>query len=116
MTPISAIVTATAKCANMKVAEITGRDRRKQIVWARQCGYVAARRATDASFPDIGWAFGRRDHTTILDGVHRIIERGNEFHEAMIRAIIARAAEMQTKPRFLVKPKLGMINHITRGA
>jgi chromosomal replication initiator protein len=52
--------------------ELTARDRRPAVVWARQLAMFLTRELTGASLPDIGRAFGGRNHTTVLHAVRRV--------------------------------------------
>ena len=88
MTTLLAIVEATAICAEIPRDVLISADRTRPIAWARQCGFAAARYVTDASFPNIGWAFGRRDHTTIIHGINAVQARANMHETQLISDII----------------------------
>ena len=61
-----------------EVEQITGGSRRRPLVDARQVAMYVARNMTDLSFPDIGKAFGNRDHTTVMHAVRKIEARMGE--------------------------------------
>lgn len=63
-----------ACCRHFKVTmgEMKGKCRDKSIVDARHTANWLARKITGASYPEIGRAFGNRDHTTILHAIRRI--------------------------------------------
>lgn len=54
--------------------EIDRLGRGAKITRVRQIGYYLSRQHTTRSLPDIGRAFGGRDHTTVLYGVRKIGE------------------------------------------
>ena len=52
--------------------EIRGAKRQRSILYPRQVAMFLCRRLTEASLPEIGRAFGGRDHTTVLHAVEKI--------------------------------------------
>ena len=52
--------------------EIRGVRRQRSILYPRQVAMFLCRRLTEASLPEIGRAFGGRDHTTVLHAVEKI--------------------------------------------
>jgi chromosomal replication initiator protein len=52
--------------------EITGDKRTRRIVGPRQVAMYLSRELTDASLPQIGRAFGGRDHTTVMYAVQKV--------------------------------------------
>jgi chromosomal replication initiator protein len=56
----------------VEVSEIRGARRQRSILFPRQVAMFLCRRLTEASLPEIGRAFGGRDHTTVLHAVGRI--------------------------------------------
>jgi chromosomal replication initiator protein len=68
--------------------ELEARDRRPAVAWARQMAMYLARELTEASLPDIGRAFGGRNHTTVLHAVRRV-ERELGRDEATRNAVHA---------------------------
>lgn len=75
------IIRATAYAAGLTRAELTGALRYRTIVHARQAAMWIAQRGTRRSYPEIGRAFGGRDHTTVLFGVRQVttrLARGDE--------------------------------------
>jgi len=57
---------------NMRVSDIKGRRRTKQMVQPRQISMYLIRKLTDHSLPEIGELCGGRDHTTILHACESI--------------------------------------------
>ena len=66
------ILEATAKMFGFSVDEITGKNRRRPLVTARQIAMYVFRELTDLSYPAIAREFGGRDHTTVIHAVEKI--------------------------------------------
>lgn len=60
----------------------------------RQIAMYAARKSTTASYPDIGFHFGGRDHTTILHAYREIETRIEERDPRTLSALTAVIAEL----------------------
>ncbi|TDI81196.1 MAG: chromosomal replication initiator protein DnaA [Betaproteobacteria bacterium] len=58
----------------IKVAEMYSKKRSRIIARPRQMAMALAKELTPLSLPDIGEAFGGRDHTTVLHGYRKITE------------------------------------------
>ena len=56
----------------MRVSDLTGRRRTRNIVTARHVTMYLARELTRMSLPQIGQALGGRDHTTVMHGRDKI--------------------------------------------
>ena len=54
------------------VVVLRGAKRQRSILYPRQVAMFLCRRLTDASLPEIGRAFGGRDHTTVMHAVEKI--------------------------------------------
>ena len=78
--PVTAarIIELTGEMFGLEVEQITGGSRRRPLVDARQVAMYVTRSVTDLSFPDIGRAFGDRDHTTVMHAVRKIEARMGE--------------------------------------
>ncbi len=59
---------------NIKVSEMTSKQRPLHIVRPRQIAMYLAKELTQKSLPEIGKAFGGRDHTTVLHAVRKIAD------------------------------------------
>ncbi len=66
------VVKVVAKFFHLDPEQLRGRDRSKEVAYARQIAMYLAREETEASLPQIGAALGGRDHTTIMYGVDKI--------------------------------------------
>jgi chromosomal replication initiator protein len=58
----------------IKVADMFSKKRTRNIVRPRQMAMSLAKELTDLSLPEIGQAFGGRDHTTVLHACRKIDE------------------------------------------
>ena len=74
---IETIKAEVAERYGVTVAEIDGTTRAKRISQARHIAIYLARELTDSSFPTIGRAFGRRDHTTVMHACRKVNEMMN---------------------------------------
>ena len=63
---IENILKTVADYFRMRVSDLTSKRRSRSIVRPRQIAMALARELTNHSFPEIGAAFGGRDHTTVL--------------------------------------------------
>ncbi len=53
-------------------SELVGKERHRRIALARHVAMFLCKHSLRCSFPEIGRAFGGRDHTTVMSGVRRI--------------------------------------------
>lgn len=58
----------------IRVADLASKNRKQIITRPRQVAMCLARELTSHSFPEIGNAFGGRDHTTVINACKRIRE------------------------------------------
>ena len=58
----------------MRVSDLHSRQRTRRIVRPRQIAMSLAKELTSMSLPEIGDAFGGRDHTTVLHAQRKISE------------------------------------------
>jgi chromosomal replication initiator protein len=63
-----------AVCGHFRLsnAELLSKDRHKSIAFARQVAMYLCRQRLKCSFPELGRAFGNRDHTTVMSAVRRV--------------------------------------------
>jgi chromosomal replication initiator protein len=66
---IGTIKQAVAEACGVTVEELEGPRRARPIAWPRQMAYWMCRHRAGRSYGEIAWAFGRRDHTTVIHGV-----------------------------------------------
>jgi chromosomal replication initiator protein len=61
-----------AEYYKLRVADLLGRRRTRTIARPRQMAMALSKELTEHSLPEIGDAFGGRDHTTVLHGCRKI--------------------------------------------
>lgn len=71
---LDAILKAVAEYYRLRSADVTSRSRKRSLVRPRQLGMALAKELTSCSLPEIGAAFGGRDHTTVLYACERVVE------------------------------------------
>lgn len=71
---IENIIKTTAEYYKVKVAEILSKRRNRSVARPRQMAMTLAKELTNHSLPEIGEAFGGRDHTTVLHARRKIKE------------------------------------------
>ena len=69
---IENIQKTVAEYYKIRVADLLSKKRSRSIARPRQVGMALAKELTNHSLPEIGDAFGGRDHTTVLHGCRRI--------------------------------------------
>ena len=57
----------------LRVSDLLSKRRSRSIARPRQIAMALAKELTNHSLPEIGDAFGGRDHTTVLHGCRRIV-------------------------------------------
>lgn len=71
---IDNIQKTVAEYFKIRVADLSSKNRKQSITRPRQMAMCLARELTSHSFPEIGDAFGGRDHTTVMNACKRITE------------------------------------------
>jgi chromosomal replication initiator protein len=63
-----------AVCNHFRVTntDLLSKDRHKSVAFARQVAMYLCRQRLKSSFPELGRAFGNRDHTTVMSAVRRV--------------------------------------------
>ena len=78
----------------MRVSDLQSRKRSRQIARPRQMAMALAKELTSMSLPEIGDAFGGRDHTTVLHAQRKIKAllqtdpKIKEDHQALLRLLL----------------------------
>lgn len=72
--PTSVLDIQRAVCVHFRLsnAELLSKDRHKSVAFARQVAMYLCRQRLKCSFPELGRAFGNRDHTTVISAVRRV--------------------------------------------
>ncbi|MFT7110475.1 MAG: chromosomal replication initiator protein, partial [Psychrobacter glaciei] len=63
-----------AEYYKIKVADLLSKRRSRSVARPRQMAMALSKELTNHSLPEIGDAFGGRDHTTVLHGCRKIKE------------------------------------------
>ena len=71
---IDNIQKTTAEYYNIKVSDLLSKRRSRTIARPRQLAMAIAKELTNHSLPEIGDAFGGRDHTTVLHACRKVAE------------------------------------------
>lgn len=66
------ILGSVARGFNLRAEDILGARRRPDLVLARQVAMYLCRRKLGLSYPELGRAFGGRDHSTVIHAVKKI--------------------------------------------
>jgi chromosomal replication initiator protein len=78
---IDNIQKTVAEYFKIRLADLSSKNRRQSITRPRQIAMSLARELTSHSYPEIGDAFGGRDHTTAINACKRI----NELKESDVK-------------------------------
>ena len=78
---IDNIQRTVAEYYKIKVSEMYSKKRSRNVARPRQMAMALAKELTQLSLPDIGDAFGGRDHTTVLHACRKIAELKSENPE-----------------------------------
>ena len=81
---IENIIKTVAEYYKVKVAEILSKRRSRSVTRPRQMAMTLAKELTNHSLPEIGDAFGGRDHTTVIHACRKIkqlIQEGSDLAE-----------------------------------
>jgi chromosomal replication initiator protein len=81
------ILATVAAYHGLRVDDLTGPRRPRNIAIARQVAMYLSRELTDMSFPQIGQALGGRDHTTVMHGYDKItalFEKDDEIRRQVL--------------------------------
>ncbi len=86
----SLVKKTVANYFNVKVSELEGPKRSRNIAYPRQIAIYLIRENTDCSLPKIGELFGKRDHSTILHSYEKMKEEisSNQDIKTTVDAII----------------------------
>lgn len=71
---IDNIQRTTAEYFNLKLADLLSKRRNRTVARPRQVAMALAKELTNHSLPEIGDAFGGRDHTTVLHACRKVAE------------------------------------------
>ncbi len=78
---IDNIQKTVAEYYKIKIADILSKRRSRSVARPRQVAMALAKELTNHSLPEIGDAFGGRDHTTVLHACRKIVQLRDENHD-----------------------------------
>jgi chromosomal replication initiator protein len=90
---INNIQKTVAEYYKIRVSDLHAKSRSRQVARPRQVAMALAKELTDHSLPEIGDAFGGRDHTTVLHACRKVAElnlsdaRTKEDYENLVRIL-----------------------------
>lgn len=90
MVTLENIQKAVAKYYNVRVSDLLSKRRTRSIARPRQMAMALAKELTDHSLPELGDAFGGRDHTTVLHACRKIeslCETDSRLKEDRVRLV-----------------------------
>ena len=71
---IENIQKTVAEYYSIRLGDLSAKTRSRSIARPRQVAMALAKEVTTKSYPEIGRAFGGRDHTTVLHAVRKVVE------------------------------------------
>lgn len=79
----------------LRSSDLVSKDRHKSVAFARHVAMYLCKQRLSCSFPEIGRAFGNRDHTTVMSAVRKIEAQRVDDHElrSHLEAIERKLAE-----------------------
>ena len=66
------ILGVVARAMNLRPEDVLGGKRRPDLVLARQVSMYICRRKLGLSYPELGRAFGGKDHSTVIYAIKKI--------------------------------------------
>lgn len=88
---IGRVIDVVAAYYGLRSKDVVGPSRQRQVTRARQVAMYLVRHHLGRSLPEIGRAFGDRDHTTVLASVTKI--HGLKDTDAGVQAVLARLSQ-----------------------
>jgi chromosomal replication initiator protein len=89
-----------AVCSHFRLSnsDLLSKDRHKSVAFARQVAMYLCRQRLKCSFPELGRAFGNRDHTTVMSAVRRVeaLRQRDPQVQAHLEAIEQKLASSQS--------------------
>ena len=78
---IDNIQRTVAEYYKIKVADLLSKRRSRSVARPRQLAMALSKELTNHSLPEIGNAFGGRDHTTVLHACRKVVALREENHD-----------------------------------
>src|SRR5690606_39957237 len=78
----------TRRSSDLKLSDMLSKRRSRSVARPRQVAMALAKELTNHSLPEIGEAFGGRDHTTVLHACRKIkqLEGRSEEHTSELQS------------------------------
>ncbi|MEJ7838974.1 MAG: chromosomal replication initiator protein DnaA [Thermomicrobiales bacterium] len=95
---IQDVVSAVTTYFKVSEKDLSGRNRKREIVVPRQIAMYLLREETTAPLKDIGRALGDRDHTTVLHGIEKV-EQNLEKDSVLRTQVMAIRESLITRTR-----------------
>ncbi|HAC33403.1 MAG TPA: chromosomal replication initiator protein DnaA, partial [Gammaproteobacteria bacterium] len=92
---IDNIQKVVAEHFKIRISDLHSKSRKRSVARPRQIAMALSKELTNSSLPQIGKAFGGRDHTTVIHACERIEELKNndpglaEDYQLLIRTLTA---------------------------
>ena len=80
------VIECVADYYGLKAEELTGNSRRREVATPRHIAMFLTREMVGLSLPQIGFAFGGRDHSTVLHGC-KTVGKSIETSSAMAKVV-----------------------------
>lgn len=96
---VEQIIDAVCAQFDLTAGEILSAGRRHELVFARQVAMFLCRKHLGLSFPELGRAFGGRDHSTVLYSCRKIqqLQRDDKNIKSMLQALTEKCLAMNEK-------------------
>ncbi|HEX7669692.1 MAG TPA: chromosomal replication initiator protein DnaA [Polyangiaceae bacterium] len=93
-TSVEDIQRAVCNHFRLSNSELVSKDRHKSVAFARHVAMYLCRQRLGCSFPELGRAFGNRDHTTVMSAVRRVeqLRAKDPQVQAHLEAIVQKLA------------------------
>ncbi|EWH09269.1 chromosomal replication initiator protein DnaA [Catenovulum agarivorans DS-2] len=78
---IDNIQKTVAEYYKIKLADMSSKSRSRSVARPRQIAMALSKELTNHSLPEIGAAFGGRDHTTVLHACRKVVELREKNHD-----------------------------------
>lgn len=79
------ILGAVSRFYSLSLKDLTGKGRKKELVWPRQITIFLMREELNTSYPTIGQELGGRDHTTAMHAYNKILREVKEKENEKIK-------------------------------
>ncbi len=80
-----AVIDAVCRFYDLNIKDLSGKGRKKELVWPRQITMYIMREEINTSYPTIGQELGGRDHTTAMHAYNKITKEIKEKQNERIK-------------------------------